>query len=107
MADNFGPMSDREILVQIATDVGALKTAVYGDKRPGLLEQVAAHTNRLDTFDRIYHESLPLIEDVRSMKQTLDGVPSAKERKAVWGTVAASIGIGLVAFIQAWSGANK
>lgn len=107
MADPFGPMSDREILVQIATDVGAMKSAIYGDKRPGLLEQVAAHTNRLDTFDRIYRESQPLVEEAIRMKQTLDGlvteVPSTKERKAAWGAVATAIGLALAGLITGLS----
>lgn len=62
MADGFGQLSDRELLVQIATDVSSLKMAVYGDGRPGLIELTAANAARIGVLDEATKD-FPTVRD--------------------------------------------
>ena len=45
-ASDFGPMTDREILVRLATDMQAVKDAVYGP--PSLSERLSRLETRVE-----------------------------------------------------------
>ncbi len=92
-----------------------MKTILFGDKRPGLIETVAQHGTRLDVFDVIYERGLdertPLMaewENVkRDVKELKDTTPRGRERQAIWGTALTAIGFAIAGFIQAFSTVYK
>lgn len=101
MPDRMSPLSDREILVQLAGESSRIMSALYGDQgRPGLIEDFAVVKSQVVEFKRIYDQSVidrdPLmreyygvVEDVKRLKAETAG---KKERTANWaGTVIAVV----------------
>lgn len=95
MNHEFTPKSDHDILVGIAGDVALIKTAIYGNGRPGALEAIAAHGEALreiSTWRRdadIHHENIVrLSEQLQDIEKR---TPSAVERRGVFTTVVATM----------------
>lgn len=115
MADPFGQLSDREILVQIASQMSDVRGAVFGDKRPGLIDVVARHGQRLDEYDLVYarqlEDSKPILAKWEDVKRDVESLKSegvtGKERKTMWATMLTSLGIALAGFLSAWNAAPK
>lgn len=84
-----------------------MKTILFGDKRPGMIEVQAQILSRLDTFDAIYERGLdergPLMAEWERVKhdvQILKGeTVGQKERKTVWGSVAAAVVLAVASLI--------
>lgn len=116
MPDRMSPLSDREILVQIATDTSRLYDAVFGSQvKPGLVEDVSLVKARIAEFNEIYRQSVAeqtprlreyyqVVEDVKNLKQTQVG---NKEKIAARAGVMTAIGLALAGIIQGLTGIGE